>query len=548
MRPGTGGRAGGETGSGGRVGGAAGEIGSPTGGAGGGGLQRPGGGGGPGGRGGPTPAALSLKGSPIFTRVQRLTNQQWARAVADVLRLDAATDLGQGLQAPAAGLGGFSNDEKLLFVDGPAERALEVATEDAAARATGTAEALTRLYGGTDAAGLVREVGRRAFRRPLSSDEEARYQRVFAVGEQLYGSGFGNGAALVVRALLQSPHFLYRSELGTAGAPLDGYEAAAKLSFWLLGTTPSDELLDAAGAGGLDSADGLERAALVMLARPDVVETLRDFHRQLYRVNTLEGLAASRAPPALRDELVASSARFFDTIFTKGEGLRAILTSPRYFLGPELAPAYGVVPAPAALEERMLDGTRIGYFMQVPFLLTQGLDDGQPDTIGRGWSLNRDVLCVAVDGHAGAPLPLQPLGAGQTNRARVEQTTAACTGCHAESIDPLGLAFEGFDGQGRARATDNGTPVNTSGSYPFATGTLSFADARALMRILADEPQAHACYAGKLASYALQRELIESDRPAVTDLGTVSRDSSLKELVVALVRHPTFRLRAEAKP
>ena len=539
MPTGTGGRAGGQIGSGGHNGGAPGETGGTNG---------SGGGGGTGGSAAPAPAAPVLNGAPIFTRVQRLTNQQWARAVADVLRLESATDLIAGLKEPVAGGSAFSNDEKLLFVDGPAERALELATEEAAARATTTAEALSRLSRGTDAPGLVREVGRRAFRRPLTSDEEARYQRVFALGEQLYGSGFGNGAALVVRALLQSPHFLYRSELGAAGAPLDGYEAAAKLSFWLLGTTPSDELLDAAGAGALDSADGLESVAREMLARPAVGETLRDFHRQVYRVNAIDGLTRLQTAPALRDELVQSSARFFDAIFTAGEGLRAILTSPRFFLGPELAAAYGVAPAPAALEERMLDDTRIGYFMQAPFLLTQGLDDGQPDTIGRGWSLNRDVLCVALDGHAGAPLPLQPLGAGQTNRARVEQTTAACTGCHAGYIDPLGFALEGFDGEGRARTVDNGAPVNTGASYPFAGGTLPFGDARALMRILADQPQAHACYASKLMSYALQRELVESDRATVTDLGTISRDTSLKELVVAVVRHPAFRLRAEGRP
>ena len=143
----------------------------------------------------------------------------------------------------------------------------------------------------------MRASGRRAFRRPLTADEETKYQGVFTLGEQLYGAGFANGAGLVIRAMLQSPKFLYRSELGPAGPPLDGYEVASKLSFWLLGTTPSDELLDMAAAGGLDAVDGLESVARAMLERPEAVEVMRDFHGQLYHLSLYDGLDDARAPP-----------------------------------------------------------------------------------------------------------------------------------------------------------------------------------------------------------------------------------------------------------
>lgn len=211
--------------------------------------------------GAPGSNTINLDGSPIYTRMQRLTNGQWERAVADVLRFASPANLSQSFSTPAsAGATDFANNEKRLFVDAQAALDFEAGSEKAAALATGSADALARLYPGTDAAGFVRTVGGRAFRRPLTTDEQAKYQDTFALGERLYGAGFANGAALVIRALLQSPTFLYRSELGPAGAPLDGYELAAKLSFGLLGTTPSDELLDAAAAGALDAVDGLERA------------------------------------------------------------------------------------------------------------------------------------------------------------------------------------------------------------------------------------------------------------------------------------------------
>jgi hypothetical protein len=493
-------------------------------------------------------AAIPLDGSPLYTRVQRLTNAQWERAVTDVLRFAASANLAQGFATPAATAGtDFSNNEKRLYVDAQAELDFEAASEKAAGLATGTPDALTRLYAGTDAAGFVRTFGRRAFRRPLTADEETKYQRIFALGETFYGAGFANGAALVIRAMLQSPKFLYRSELGPAGAPLDGYEIASKLSFGLLGTTPSDELLDAAAAGALDSSDGIETAARAMLERPEAAGVMRDFHGQLYRLEAAGAVDRPSVPAALKPELAEASYRFFDAVFVGGEGLGAILTSTRAFVGPGLADSYGIQPAPAQIEERALDASRIGYFMQVPFLLVDGRDDG-PDSIARGTALANEVLCIALPGHIAPALTLPPLAAGQTTRARVEAATATCTACHRDIVDALGFAFEGFDGLGRRRDVDNGVAVDASGSYAFGGVAQPFADARDLMRLLANDAQAHTCYAKMLTGYALQRDLVEADRPLLQDLGAVSRAQSLKAMIVSLVRSPAFRSRPGGAP
>ena len=361
----------------------------------------------------------------------------------------------------------------------------------------------------------------------------------------MYGPTFANGAALVIRALLQSPGFLYRSELGAAGAPLDDYEIASKLSFLLLGTTPSDALLDMAAAGGLATADDVERTAREMLERPEAAGAMRDFHRQLYGLSVYEGPTRPGLPAALNLELAQVSEAFFDQIFTAGQGLREILTSPRFFVGAGLASIYGIAPPAALIAEGPVDPSRAGYFMQAPFLALNGIGD-QPDAIGRGVAIDRQVLCVEPAGHG--PVSLPAAAPGQTDRQVIEQATMGCGGCHASSIDPLGFAFEGFDGLGRPRATDNGAPVQTSASYEFEDGARPFADARELMSLLADGTQAHACYAKKLAVYALARDMAESDRPLVDALGAVSRGHSLKELVVSLVRDPAFRSRPGSVP
>jgi hypothetical protein len=496
----------------------------------------------------PGSSSVALEGAPIYTRVQRLTNTQWRNAVTDILRLDAPGTLGDGFRTPASGTTEFTNNEKLLYVDEQGVQDFELGSEAAAALATGSADALSRLDAGDNAAEFVSTLGRRAFRRPLSEAEQTKYEDVFALGEELYGAGFERGAALVIRAMLVSPHFLYRTELGPAGDPLTGYEVASKLSFWLLDTTPSDALLDSAAAGDLDSAEGVESVARQLLEQPGAADVMRDFHHQAFRLSRLESVTkplSADYDASVAAEALAASTLFFDRVFETGGGLRQILTSPDAFMGPKLAPLYGVADPPGVIEERALDASRVGYFMQVPFLLLFGAGD-QPATIARGIAINWEMLCNRLPVPQDLPpLPPPPVP-GTTNREQIEELTSDCGDCHRTLINPLGFAFDAFDGLGRERALDNGLPLDTSGSYPFSDGAREFSGAKELVQIMADTAQAHTCYAKKVTGYALQRDLVEADRPLLGTLSEVSRqEDSLTELVISLVRNPAFRLRAE---
>ncbi len=500
---------------------------------------------------GGAPATLStdLEGSPIYTRVQRLTNSQWQHSVSDILRLDDAPNLARDFQSPVQGLTDFTNNERVLSVGEREFTDYETAAEAAAALATGTPEALQALYAGTDPEGFVSTLGLRAFRRPLSQAEVDQYLELFELGESLYGEGFANGAALVIRGMLQSPHFLYRTELGEAGQPLSGYERAAKASLWLLDTTPDDELLDAAARGELDSVETLETAAAEMLETDAATAVMRDFHWQLYTLSRLTDIVKNdiaEFTPTLQQELVDGSAAFFDSVFERDEGLTEILTSTRAYAGPELAPIYGVEVAGDALEEVDLGPERTGYFMQAPFLMLHA-NNAEPNSVYRGVRLSRDVLCANLlpppDTHAPSIPAPQP---GQTNRERIESITNPCgTACH-QFLDPLGFAFEGFDGMAQALDTDNGRPIDASGTYPFSSGVEAFSDARELMQLFADSDEASLCYSKKVTGYGLGRDVVESDLPLLEELSVVSRTDSLKQVTLALVRNPAFNVRQEA--
>jgi hypothetical protein len=194
---------------------------------------------------------------------------------------------------------------------------------------------------------------------------------------------------------------------------------------------------------------------------------------------------------------------------------------------------------------------RVGFFSQLPFLTLNGLN-GDADPIHRGTSINLDILCAPLGPPAADLPPIPALEPNQTNRERISTLTDACGGsCHRKLINPVGFAFEHFDGMGQYRDTENDElPIDSSGAYEFIEGTKTFEDAGGLMQAIASGKQAHLCYAKKLASFSLQRDIVESDLSLVNALAKVSRgaDGSVKQVLTELVKNDAFRTHEEGAP
>jgi len=506
-----------------------------------------------------TPAMLDLRGSPTYYRFVRLTNEQWSNSVRDLLAITAPTDIAANFHAsPSGDAHDFANNEQNLDIDMPKWQDYQGASEALATQVTASDAILAKVYSGTDAAGFISAFGRRAYRRPLTTAEKSTYMTLFSSGSTLTrsGSAFAKGASLVIRAMLQSPYFLYRSELGTTGQPLLAYEVAAKLSLWLRNTTPNDALLDAAGGTGkLDTADGAAAMAKTMLDEPTASTVMRRFHGDFLHLDMYATLTKSGVPnfnAAVAPELTESSYLFFDKIFSKGLGVKDIFLSTTGFVGPNMAAVYGsgvTAPSSGAYTEQSLGANRVGFFSQLPYLMFWGRN-GDPDSIHRGVRLNQDVLCATLGPPSNTPPMLLPKQAGETNRINVDKTTSGCgQACHNEMINPIGFAFEHFDGMGQYRDTEKditgaALPIDSHGSYAFIDGTKDYSGAPELMQVLASGQQTHMCYAKKLASFALQRDVIVGDMPLLTTLATSSISSgSVKQMMIDLVKQNVFRTR-----
>jgi hypothetical protein len=495
---------------------------------------------------------LNLNGSPKYYRVIRLSNQQWAAAVQTVLNIPSG-GLEQNFEGAVYGMTDFSNNELVLGFDSRNWQDYQSAAESLASQVTASTTALAKVYSGTDPAGLITTVGRRAYRRPLTTAEQSAYMTLYNTGAaETTGSGtaFTKGAYLVISAMLQSPNFLFRMELGPKGAALSAYEMAAKLSLWLRGTGPDDKTLDmASGSGKLDTADGAATLAQTMLGEAASSTVMRQFHGEWLHFDDYSQITKDNVPSftaALPAELQEASYRFFDNIFTQGLGLKDMLTSTTGFYGPAMAKLYGVTAPASGFAQSDLGSKRVGFFAQLPYLTLNGLN-AEPNSILRGVTLNLDVLCATLGPPAANIPPIPPLMPGQTNRQRIDTLTGTCgASCHNNMINPLGFAFEHFDGMGQWQDTENGgLAIDSSGSYTFADGTTkTWNDAAGLMQVLASTPQTHTCFAKKLASFGLQRDIIANDMPmlnSLTSASMASGTSSEKQLILQLVRSDAFR-------
>lgn len=493
---------------------------------------------------------VALDGTPVRSRMVRLTHAQWEHSVRDVLALPQDPALSASFTGDPPN-GSFSNNERALSVTPNLRLDYQRAAEALSQQVARDPVALARIFPGSDAGEFITTFGRRAYRRELTADEQARYQALFDQGPSLFESGDAraDGAQLVMEAMLQSPHFLYRTELGADGAPLSGFEIASKLSFLLRNTTPNDELLDAAASGALDTPAGVTETARRMLDAPDAAEAIQRFHGELFGLDRYLSIAKDPVTFPEHDEslnpvLARAEELFLDHLFQSGQGLEALLTSTLAYANEELASFYGIQVSGADLQQVDLGPERPGLFTRLGFLAYNGtLRD--PDSIHRGVEINRTMMCAALSPPPGLIPALPTVEPGQTNRERVNAHTGPGTcgaGCHTTIINPLGFAFESFDGMGQLRETDNGKPVDTSSEYDFGAGLVPFDGAAELMPLLAASPRAHACYARHLAEFGLGRDIDRADAELISGLQRASAldGQSIKELLMTVVASPEF--------
>jgi hypothetical protein len=511
------------------------------------------------------------------TRFAKLSNQQWENTVTDLFRLAQPTGYSADFVQEPLDKSYVSEAASEQTVSGDAWSRYQTAAEKVAQYIVSDPARMQAILpqGSFDsnqarARAFIREFGRRAYRRPLTAAEEQAYARLFEQGPELVGGdGMTAGVRLVIEAMLQSPHFLYRVESSEAPADssepkvfLSGYEIATRLSYALWNSMPSDELLDAAERGELDTAAGVASWAGRMLDDPRAREVLISFHEQTFGVAAYGtqdkdpslGFDVAALASVLREE----ARRFFEKVIVQDRGgVAELLTDSVVFVNEATAPYYGLSGITGSeLRPVQLDPSeRAGFLTQLGFL-TKNATRTTSDPIHRGLLVARKVLCDEPDPPPMA-FDLPTFEPGLTTREVYEKATLPCgRGCHDTLINPPGFAFENFDAIGRVRSTDQGKPVDTTGTLFIRVGytskeklsnpvtELPFDGAVDMVNKLASEERVHECYARNWMHFVLGRPVDRVERGA----GELLRESSMskssaRDILIALVQLDAFRSR-----
>jgi len=469
--------------------------------------------------GGPT-----VQAPDFATRVARLTHAQYQNTIEDLFGID--DEVAQGFVPDA--LNGFAFDSSInLVVDSRLVEQYRTAAETLSVRVVGDDTVLGSILP-CDAAEascaetFITEFGLRAFRRPLTSAEVERFAVLFEAGAELVESGdaFKDGVQVTIEAMLQSPDFLYREELGTATSEsgrilLSGYELASRLSYFLYDSMPDAELLRAAGAGELSDPEEVRAQVERLLSDDDTLARVVEFHEQAFDFERYSRIALDEetfpeAPLDLASRAMTASRLFLEDVIQDGGGLAELLTAPFAYADAELAPLYGADVAGDFERIDLNPAERVGLLSQVGFLASHAYAK-KTDPIHRGLFVSRDLLCMPIpDPPPGASMQGPPEGSPtpETTRQEVEILTEqpGCINCH-RVINPPGFAFEAFDAAGSVRADEAGVPIDTTGTLEIDGQDVSFTTAPELMAAVAASDAAHTCYLGKWAEFAQGREL-----------------------------------------
>lgn len=381
------------------------------------------------------------------------------------------------------------------------------------------------------AADFFKRIGLRLYRRPLSGAETK-----LAVDQTLNAArtlnDFHGGIAVMLTAMLSDLPFLFQIDQPTADPALpgrktlDAWSRASKLSYFLWNSTPDEQLLQAAGDGHLMTQKGLAQQVDRMMASPRFEGGARAFFDDFLQLEGMLSLSKdgliypafrSSAAPAAREQTLRT---IMALLVAEDGDYRDLFTTRRVAMNRQLSPLYRIAYAPRGWSMITLpDGDpRVGLLTQISFLALHSHEGRSSPTL-RGKALREVLMCQHI--------PTPPANVNFTivqdtsnpnlrttrERLKAHLDDEECASCH-KLTDPMGLTLDSFDGAGQFRATENGVPIDTSGTLD----KVAFADAAGLGKALHDNPQVTQCVAQSAWRYAAGRPMLPSEEPIAARL------------------------------
>jgi hypothetical protein len=495
--------------------------------------------------------------------IHRLTGAQYQNAIRDLVGADVVIPGPLEPDATFAGLISAGASKTTISAWGVeqyeaaayeiASQALEEPRRSAIVRCTPASETDLACARETIAA-----FGRRAWRRPLEESEVAVLAQTATTAAGVFGA-FDRGMQYALAAILQSPSFLFRIELGEpegGGRRYTSLEMASRLSFLFWNTTPDETLLAAGESGALIDDAGLAAEIDRLLASPRARAGVRNFFTEMFELYLLDSLTkdptifthySSELGKAAREETLTMLEKL---IFDADGDYRDIFTSERTWVDRRLAAIYNVrATSREEFGEVVLsrEGGRRGILGQVSVLALRAHPVSSSATL-RGKFVRTILLCdevppPPVDVNTALP---EPSGTAVTLRDRVQEhlLNPNCATCHLQ-MDPIGLGLETFDGIGRGRELEHGARIEPSSDVDGA----KFKDAWELGAILREHEKVPRCLVRSYYRYAIGNIEGPGEAEQLDALTAIFANEGhrVQALLRAIAISPGFRRTKEAQ-
>jgi hypothetical protein len=394
-----------------------------------------------------------------------------------------------------------------------------------------------------------------AYRRPVESAEVERVAKFVELTTR-NGGTFLEGIQTAFQAVLSSPHFLYRWELDPAGAkpneirPLNDYEIASRLSYFLWSSKPDAELSALAAKGELRKPEVLAQQVARMSKDWRIRAFVNNFGGQWLQIRNIWEVGVDPDTfPKFKDNLKGmmkeETERFFETIIREDRPITDLVDADFTFLNEDLARYYGIEGVKGREFQRVTlpkDSPRGGVLTMGSVLLSTSTPTRTSPVIRGKWILEQILGTPPPPPPPDVPPLPEQRKVNQTAslRQRLEQhrAQADCMGCHAK-MDPLGFALENFDATGAWRDQDGKFPIDASGKL---TNGTAFSGPRELKQVLKSNKNFVRSVTNNMMTYALGRGLEYYDHCASDEIikKAGQQGNRFSALVVGIVTSDPF--------
>jgi hypothetical protein len=372
------------------------------------------------------------------------------------------------------------------------------------------------------------------------------------------GGTYHEGIALVAKALMLSPHFFYRVEIdedpnSTESHPLSSWELATRLSYFLWSSMPDDELFEKASDDSLLDDDVLAEQVQRMLGDHKATALVDNLAGQWLQTRAMDDVSPDvwsfpEWDEDLRVAMKEEMRRMATHIFLEDQSMLTLLTAEETELNGRLASHYGLGSDKTAdwSTYDLTNTERMGW-LTTGGLLTLTSYPTRTSPVRRGKWVLSNVLCEAPappPDNVDAVLEDEEAEEGESlvDQLARHRADPICASCH-QSMDPIGLGFENFDGTGRWREVDElGQTIEAAGAL---TDGFSFSTSRQLAEHIAEDPKLVRCMAMKTLTYSLGRAPQVSDWPYLEQIEDdfEAGGHRFSDLVLSIVTSDPFRTR-----